>query len=134
MGKRGVQRPQGKRPEYGLPGRVGRGVTGLATLVEHTWHVLTCVQGPQLVNLPPTGSLPILSALAAAHPLHTHRPPGQESGATLVLASGGGAWHGHSWLASPVLVACPHGVDCSRPVASCDRLAFRAIVCVLWQA
>lgn len=85
------------------------------------------------MNPPPTGSLHVLSALAAAHPLCTHRPPGQESGATLVLASGGGARHGRSWLASPVLVAWPHSVDCSRSVAFCDRLARRAFVCVPWQ-
>lgn len=95
--------------------------------MEHAWHALTCVRGPQLVILPTTGSLPVLSALAAAHPLCTHRPPGQESGATLVLASGGGARHGLSWLASPVLVACPHGVDRSRSVAFCDRLECQAV-------
>lgn len=40
---------------------------------------------------PKTGSLPTLSAPAATCPLRAHRPPGQESGATLVLANGGKA-------------------------------------------
>lgn len=48
------------------------------------WRTVPRVRGPLLVNLLPTGSLPVLSAPAAAHPLCTHRPPGQESGATLV--------------------------------------------------
>lgn len=54
---------------------------------------------PPLMIPPPTSSLPVLSALAAAHPLCAHHPPGQESDATLVLASGGVARHGHSRLA-----------------------------------
>lgn len=94
---------------------------------------IPCSQRPPLMIPPPTSSLPVLSALAAAHPLCAHRPPGQESDATLVLASGGVARPGHSRLASPVLVACPHGVDCSHAMALCDRLESHASACVLWQ-
>lgn len=117
-------------------GEATQGHTGRAHMVcSHSVQGPWLVRGPRLVILPApqTGSLPVLSALAAAHPLCTHHPPGQESGATLVLASGGGARHGHSWLASPVLVACPHGVDCSCSVAFCDRLECQAVVCVLGQ-
>jgi hypothetical protein len=51
---------------------------------------------PSVGDTPPSRFSPALSAPAAAQALCTHHPPGQESGTTLVLTSGGGARHGHS--------------------------------------